>query len=58
MQVLKLEKRLDTDLTYLRDAPLSYSTVPFDLEITPHPKGAPVPVNTIKVRFFAFSLSS
>ncbi|XP_067947861.1 large ribosomal subunit protein bL19m-like [Watersipora subatra] len=49
IEVLKLEKRLDDDLSYLRDAPDIYSTVPFDIEVTPHPKGAPVPINSTKV---------
>jgi len=50
IEVLKLEKRLDEHLTYLRDAPLHYSTVPFELEPTPHPRGAAIPINPIKVR--------
>ena len=52
LQVLKLEKRLDENLTYLRDAPLEHSTFPFDMEPTPHPKGAPIPINPIKVRTY------
>ena len=50
--MLKLEKRLDENLTYLRDAPLEHSTFPFDMEPTPHPKGAPIPINPIKVRTY------
>lgn len=49
IEVLKLEKRLDEHLFYLRDAPLEYSTVPFNHEAVPHPSGAPVPINPIKV---------
>ncbi len=49
IEVLKLEKRLDEELFYLRDAPPQYSTVPFDFEVVPHPPGAPVPINQIKV---------
>ena len=49
MEVLKLEKRLDEELYYLRDAPQEYSTVPFDFEPVPLPKGATVPLNIIKV---------
>ena len=49
IEVLKLEKRLDEELFYLRDAPQEYSTVPLDFESVPLPKGAAVPVNTIKV---------
>jgi len=48
-QVIKLEKRLDEELLYLRDAPPEYSEVPFDIEAIPHPRGAPVPINPIKV---------
>ena len=49
IEVLKLEKRLDESLFYLRDAPKEFSTVPFDFEAVPHPPGAPVPVDTIQV---------
>ena len=49
IEVLKLEKRLDEELFYLRDAHQEYSTVPFDFEPVPLPKGASVPVNTTKV---------
>ena len=49
IEVLKLEKRLDTALPYLKDAPIEYSTIPFDMKPVPHPPGAPVPINTIKV---------
>ena len=50
IEVLKLEKRLDEHLRYLRDAPLEYSTVPFDMDATVLPPGVDVPVNDIKVR--------
>lgn len=49
IEMLKLEKRLDDQLMYLRDAPQEYSTVPFDFEPVPLPKGAAVPVNPLKV---------
>lgn len=49
IEVLKLEKRLDDQLYYLRDAPNEYSTFPFDLDAEYHPDDAPVPINTIKV---------
>ncbi len=49
VEVLKLEKRLDEELYYLRDAPQEFSTVPFNFEMVPHPPGAPVPINDIKV---------
>ncbi|XP_076466405.1 large ribosomal subunit protein bL19m-like [Babylonia areolata] len=50
IEVLKLEKRLDEELFYLRDAPAEYSTVPLDFEPVPLPKSASVPVNPIKVK--------
>ncbi|GAB1597475.1 39S ribosomal protein L19, mitochondrial-like [Argonauta hians] len=50
IEVLKLEKRLDDELFYLRDAPLEYSTVPFDFQPVSLPKGIEVPVNTTKVK--------
>ncbi|GAB1864907.1 Large ribosomal subunit protein bL19m [Camponotus japonicus] len=46
---LRLEKRLDSHLRYLRDAPAEYSTFPFDLEPEYLLEGASVPVNDIKV---------
>ncbi|XP_012280639.1 39S ribosomal protein L19, mitochondrial [Orussus abietinus] len=46
---LRLEKRLDEELLYLRDAPLEYSTFPFDMEPEYLPEGAKVPVNDIKI---------
>ncbi|XP_041369131.1 39S ribosomal protein L19, mitochondrial-like [Gigantopelta aegis] len=50
IEVLRLEKRLDDDLMYLRDAPHEFSTVPMDMEATPLPKGTTVPINTVMVR--------
>ncbi|XP_055543966.1 39S ribosomal protein L19, mitochondrial [Wyeomyia smithii] len=49
IEVLRLEKRLDDNLLYLRDALDEYST--FDLNMEPEllPEGAPVPVNDMKV---------
>lgn len=49
LEVLRLEKRLDEHLLYLKDALPEYSTIPFDMEPESHPEGAPVPVNPIKV---------
>ena len=49
IEVLKLEKRLDDELFYLRDAPAEYSTFPFNMEAVTLPPNAPVPVNQIKV---------
>ena len=56
IEVLKLEKRLDEHLMYMRDALPEYSTIPFDMEAIPHPPGSPVPVNTIQVCSSSFKL--
>lgn len=49
LEVLRLEKRLDEELLYLRDAPLEFSTFPMDMEAEILPEGTPVPVNPIIV---------
>ncbi|XP_012530399.1 39S ribosomal protein L19, mitochondrial [Monomorium pharaonis] len=49
IECLRLEKRLDPHLRYLRDAPAEYSTFPLDMEPEYLPEGTPVPVNEIKV---------
>ena len=55
IEVLKLEKRLDDNLAYLRDAPPEYCTFPFDMEPVKLPPGAGVPLNTIQVdRFYNY----
>lgn len=54
IEVLKLEKRLDDNLAYLRDAPPEYCTFPFDMEPVKLPPGAPVPLNTIQVDFYTY----
>lgn len=50
IEVLRLEKRLDDHLFYLRDADPENSTFPFDMEPEPHPPGQPVPVNRLRVK--------
>ncbi|GAA6228805.1 39S ribosomal protein L19, mitochondrial [Lates japonicus] len=50
IEVLKLEKRLDDNLMYLRDALSEYSTVDPDMKPVPFSATGEVPVNTIKVR--------
>jgi len=50
IEVLKLEKRIDEELLYLRDAAPEHSTFPFDMEPVTLPPGATVPLNTIKVK--------
>lgn len=49
IEVLRLEKRLDEELLYLRDALPIYSTFSLDMEPEILQEGAPVPVNPIKV---------
>jgi len=53
IQVLRLEKRPDEHVLYLRDALPEYSTFPFDMQVEPTPPGAPVPVNMTKVKMKA-----
>lgn len=50
IEVLRLEKRLDDELLYLRDALPEYSTFPMDMQPELVPEGAPVPVNPVKVQ--------
>jgi len=50
IDVLKLEKRLDDELLYLRDAPPEYSTFSFDFEAVSLPSSVPVPINHMKVK--------
>uniref|UniRef100_A0A8C6V128 Large ribosomal subunit protein bL19m n=1 Tax=Neogobius melanostomus TaxID=47308 RepID=A0A8C6V128_9GOBI len=50
IQVLKLEKRPDENLMYLRDALPEYSTVDFDMKPVPVPSTGEVPVNKMKVK--------
>lgn len=49
IETIKLEKRLDNDLSYLIDAQPEFSTYDFNLEPLTHPVGQPVPVNPLKV---------
>uniref|UniRef100_A0A8R1HSM6 Large ribosomal subunit protein bL19m n=1 Tax=Caenorhabditis japonica TaxID=281687 RepID=A0A8R1HSM6_CAEJA len=50
IETLKLEKRLDDDLSYLIDALPEYSTFDFHMEPQAHPAGNPIPVNACKVK--------
>jgi large subunit ribosomal protein L19 len=50
IEVLKLEKRLDDELLYLRDAPAEYSSFPSDLAPIALPSDRTVPINCMKVR--------
>ena len=49
IEVLRLEKRLDEELYYLRDAPLEYSTFDPDMLAEQLPDGQPCPLNDIVV---------
>ncbi|KAG2468709.1 39S ribosomal protein L19, mitochondrial isoform X1 [Polypterus senegalus] len=49
IEVLKLEKRLDDNLTYLRDALPEYSTFDVNMKAVPSPATGEVPVNLLKV---------
>lgn len=51
IQVLRLEKRLDEKLLYLRDALPEYSTFPFDMDPEILPEGTPVPINPVQASF-------
>ncbi|MGH0131884.1 UNVERIFIED_CONTAM: hypothetical protein FKN15_076754 [Acipenser sinensis] len=50
IEVLKLEKRLDDNLMYLRDALPEYCTIDFNMKPVPHPANGEVPVNQLKVK--------
>ncbi|XP_037605978.1 39S ribosomal protein L19, mitochondrial [Sebastes umbrosus] len=50
IDVLKLEKRLDDNLMYLRDALTEYSTVDPDMKPVPFSPTGEVPVNKLKVK--------
>lgn len=50
VEVLRLEKRLDDKLYYLRDALPEYSTFDVKMEAEIFPEGEPVPVNPVKVK--------
>lgn len=49
IEVLRLEKWLDSNLLHLRDAPHEYSTFPFDMEPEYRQPGSAVPINLTKV---------
>lgn len=50
IEVLRLEKRFDDNLLYLRDALPEYSTFDTNMEAEILPEGTPVPINPIKVK--------
>jgi len=49
IEVLRLERRLDEELYYLRDCDPKYSTVPTDMMPELLPEGEPVPLNDIVI---------
>lgn len=51
LEVLKLEKRLDDNLMYLRDALPAYSTVDVDMKPVPYSFSGEVPVNTVSGQY-------
>ncbi|MBN3304363.1 RM19 protein, partial [Amia calva] len=50
VEVLKMEKRLDSNLLYLRDALPEYSTVDFNMNPVPPSPTGEVPVNQMQVK--------
>lgn len=50
IEVIRLEKRLDDKLYYLRDALPEYSTFDINMEPELHPDGKPIPINPIQVQ--------
>ncbi|KAJ8410259.1 hypothetical protein AAFF_G00202400 [Aldrovandia affinis] len=50
VELLKLEKRLDDNLMYLRDALPEYSTVDFNMKPVLPPVSGDVPINKLKVK--------
>lgn len=48
-EVLRLEKRVDNELYYLRDCPQEFSTFPVDMEPEFLPESETVPVNDLVV---------
>lgn len=48
IEVLKMEKRLDDNLMYLRDARPEYSTFDFNMKPVPNSVGSEVPVNSVR----------
>ncbi|CAL4083070.1 unnamed protein product, partial [Meganyctiphanes norvegica] len=50
IETLRLEKRMDEELLYLRDSLPEYSTFPLDMDPEPLQEGATVPINQLKVK--------
>ncbi|VDO61469.1 unnamed protein product [Onchocerca flexuosa] len=58
IEVIKLEKRLDDDLSYLIDAYPEYSTFNMHMEPTSYIVGKPVPINPLKVNLHVSTSNS
>lgn len=56
IEVLRLEKRLDDELLYLRDAPNEYSTFDENMEAEYLPEGSPVPLNPTIVKYIIITI--
>ena len=50
IEVIKLERRLDNDLSYLKDALPKYSTFDPNMEPVQHVAGKEIELNPLKVR--------
>ncbi|XP_056639905.1 39S ribosomal protein L19, mitochondrial [Diorhabda sublineata] len=50
IEILRLEKRIDNELFYLRDALPEYSTFDPNMEVEILPEGSPIPINKTKVK--------
>ena len=53
IEVLKLEKRLDDELYYLRDCDPKYCMVPIDMVAEKAPENKPIPINDV-IQFLLF----
>ena len=52
IEVLKLEKRLDDELYYLRDCDPKYCTVPLDMVAERAPENKPIPINDVIISVY------
>lgn len=57
IEVLRLERRLDESLLYLRDALPEYSTFPLDMEAERRVDTSVVPINPLKVNTYPFKIT-
>ena len=52
IEVLKLEKRLDDELYYLRDCDPKYCMVPIDMVAEKAPENKPIPINDVIISVY------